>query len=278
MVAVVSTAGVRADPRFDDGNAVATRFEKIRVSLNALDATGLLTVLSDGASLWTLVDGRVDGADAIRGSLARRFAGRAKNAYRSTPPRVLLERDWAWVYSAWEWDGDRGVQIARLSPSEGTWRVDRLDLDGKTAQVPDGDFDPRTPVARITEAIAMMERAATAFADGDFAALERLLRPDFAFYDGDGRLYEAPDSFIVAALTGAPDGVSKERMTLYLSWSTDLAVAFQEVGGKRVSLLLVRSGGGWQIAKASLSVPVETLTVSPRGLLATVWATLRQAR
>lgn len=277
-VGVALGSVAQADPRFDDGDDVTERFRTISEAMSALDTEPLLMTLSLDASIWTALDGRVQGVETIRNALAKRFAGRAKNAYRSTPPRVLLEQDRAWLVSEWEWDGETGIQIARLADIDGEWRVDRLDLDGKTAQVPDGDFDPRTPVAHLSETIETMERAATAFADGDFAMLERLLRPDFQFLDSAGRLYEAPDSFIVAAFTAPPDGVDKDKMTLYVSWNTDLAIAFQVVGGTRVSLQLVRFGGQWQVAKASLSEPLEALAAAPSGRLATTWASLRSPR
>jgi len=275
LVAAGWAGNAHGDPRFDEGNAVRAQFETIRLSINALDVNGVLSALADDASVWTSLDGRAAGLEAIRASLAKRFAGRAKNTYSTTPPRILLEPEQAWVYSEWKWGNEKGAQIARLNPSGGRWRVDRLDLDGKTQQVPEGDFDPRTPVARLLETIATMEQAATAFAEGDFATLERFLRPDFVFVDESGRLYEAPDSFIVAALTGAPDGVDREKMTLYVSWNTNSAIAFQEIKGQRVSLLLIREGGRWQVAQASLSTPIESLAVSPRERLATTWAALR---
>lgn len=262
-----------ADPHFEEGNAVVAQFERLRSALNALDVDGVVAALAEEAVVWTTPDGRVEGAEAIRASLAKRFAGRPKNAYRATPSRVLLTREATWLVVAWEWNGEKGTLIARRSG--GSRRFDRLDLEGGTLNRPEGDFDPRLVVAHLSEAVAMMEQAATAFREGDLVTLERLLRPDFAFYDRDGRLYEAPESFIVAALTPIPKGVEKEKMTLYLSWSTNRAVAFQEVEGRRISLLLMRSGGRWQVARASLSTPLETLVVSPRGRLATTWAALR---
>lgn len=264
---------VWADPRFEEGNAVATQFERLRGALDVLDVDGVVGVLAEGGVLWTAIDGRVEGVEAIRASLTKRFAGHPRNAYHVTPPRIFLANEGAWVVADWEWDGEKGTLIARRSGKDK--RFDRLDLDGETRNRPSDDFDPQPVVSHLSEAIAMMEQAATAFREGDFAALERLLRPDFVFYDRDGRVYEAPESFIIAALTPVPRGVDKDKMTLYLSWSTGRAVAFQEVEGRRVSLLLTRSGGPWQVAQASLSVPLEMLAVSPRGRLAIIWAALR---
>ncbi|MBM3215998.1 hypothetical protein FJZ36_13900 [Candidatus Poribacteria bacterium] len=276
LVLIASASGTRADPRFDAAVEVSRLGGSVGDALNALDADAFVRLMTDAPD--TLLIGSDFVADNLQDIalwLDARIAGHRRGTFAPSQPRVLLESPDAWLELEWTWGAESGILIALCRVVGGRWTLWKVDLDGGVRNTPQRGFDARVPHARIAGAIDMMEQAATAMTDGDFAVLERFLREDFRFTDNRGRESFAPESFIIAALTPTPRGVDKERMTLFIADGGTRAIAFQDLPDRRVSLVLQRSGGQWQVAAASLSTPLDVLPVDARRRLPAMWGRMK---
>jgi hypothetical protein len=275
MGLALAASSALADARFDQAEAARRVVLAVADAFDALDGDRFLAALSADpqASVWNGAVRR-SGRDAISALLRDLFAAREKGEFSLAGPRLLLDGEGVWATFAWTWGDWGGRAIALLRDEGGSWRLFALDLYGGTGTTPAPDFDPRPATRALEEAAGVMARAATAFSRGDIPALEPIIRRDFQFYDGGGRLWESAEALLVAALTPVPKGISHEAMTLYVADAIGRAIAFQTAEGRRVSLLLRREDATWQIQAASLGTPLETLAVRRRRT-AMLWSRLR---
>ncbi len=282
-----TTLGVRADPLFDRGLALAALAGNLMAAERARDAAAVMALFqpNDDIAYYeraTEAWGRDAALAAVDGRLAELPAG----GLVATAPRILVEAATGWIVVDWEWGGASGRQIARARRNGGEWAFDALDFDGESADGGiggvKGGFDASAAISAVDGPIQAMEQGAVAFSEGDEAAMDAVIvaeKDDFVFTTADGDRWQGRDGIVRAGFAvvfnEVPEGVAREEMTLFVGAGLGRAIAFQTIDGQRVSLLLERRDR-WRVVEASLGPPLDILPVAAPRSMTTTWAHLRR--
>jgi len=282
-----SSLGVRADPLFDRGVALAALARGMVAAENAGDAAAVLALFlpNDDIAYYEGVT-EAAGRDAALAALTDRLGQLPAGALVTTAPRILVEAATGWIVVDWEWGGAAGRQIARARRHSGAWALDALDFDGESADgaigALDGGFNAAGAISAVDGPIRAMEQGAVAFSEGDEAAMDAVIvaeKDDFVFTTADGDRWQGRDGIVRAGFAvvfnEVPEGVAREEMTLFVGAGLGRAIAFQTIDGQRVSLLLERRDR-WRVVEASLGPPLDILPVAEPRSMTTTWAHLRR--
>ena len=276
---IVATASANADPLFDRGVALAALAEDFVDAESVGDVAAVMSLYAPGDSIAFFDAGDPhDGREAVEAAVTSRIVSLPKREFVATSPRVLVGAATGWIIVEWRWGNETGRHIARARRDGGAWLLDALDFDGDSADAPIAGFDGSDADSALDGPTRMMEKGAAAFAADDLAGQLAVLVDDiedFIFIDANGDRWDGVLALGHAGFARPPEELSREAMTLFVGAGLGRAIAYQVVDGQTTSLLMERRNG-WQVVEASLSLPLDTLPVSPAGATATTWAELRR--
>lgn len=265
------------DGTFERAESAADLAAEFSNALQRKDVPALMRLFADGRIRFFNENETADGRAEVEDALQLLLRDRANFPFERNAPRVWSGYREGWLLFSWTWGGREGTLIARLTDSaEHVWRVADLDLYGETAKNPPAGFDSRTASKALKAPAELVSTAADAIEDGNLDDLRPLLAPTYEFIDENGNRFEGELALLAAAQTLLPDETAEERISLFLSPDEQRAVAFQDVGLRRLSLLLLQNRDGWKLAGASMSVPYERLNVENAAPLSLIWADLKR--
>ena len=272
------TLAAWAGPTFERAEAAAELGGQLSNALERKDAPAVMRLFTDEPIRFFTQDETAEGRAEIEKALEPLMRDRANFPFERTAPRVWAGYRECWLLFPWTWGAREGTLIARLTDeAESGWRVADLDLYGETAKKPPlPRFDSRAASKTLEGPAKLISEAGDAIQDGNLANIIHLLAPEYEFIDENGNRFEGQPALLAAAQTILPGEVTVERSRLYVSPDARRAVAFQNVGLRRLSLLLVQNRDGWKLAGASMSVPYETLNVEDSRPLSLTWAALKR--
>lgn len=265
------------DSTFERAEGAADLASELSNALERKDVPAVMRLFTDGQIRFFYEDNTADGRAEAEAALEMLLRDRANFPFERRAPRVWSGHSKAWLLFSWTWGGNAGTLIARLTPdAEAVWRVADLDLHGETAKRPPVGFDSRTASKALEAPAELVSAAADALENGGVESLRPLLAPAYEFFDENGNRFEGELALLAASQTILPEEAAVERISLFLSPDEQRAVAFQDVGLRRLSLQLLRLDGEWRLAGASMSVPYETLNVEDAAPLGVLWAYLKR--
>lgn len=267
---------VRADAQYDDAFAVEQIYDRICKALNDLDIPTLVNEFTDDgtASVWNK-DTELLGKAQTTGALMAWAAQRKKDEFHPAPVRIFLDGKVAWATFAWTWGEPWKGDAIGVVQKEGTnWKVRSIDFYSVRLERPINYFDPREPVRRMKEALAIYQTASDAFRNGDAKAIAAGAHSEFRYVDKSENVFDGADGFAAMQNDPAIAAFRPDEATLYVSNLSDRAIAKQQVDKATLYIVLRQERDALKVAHVTHFEP--PLRVAPKHRLITTWAAIRR--